>query len=63
MLMDETDARSPRREMVQVIHAKWSQELREVHRKAADDITDVKKDLAHVRELLGRSCGPQREVR
>ena len=56
-LMDETDARSPGREMVQVIHAEWSQELREVRRKFADDVasemTDVKNDLAHVRELLG----------
>ena len=57
MVMDETDARSPGREMVQVIHAEWSQELREVRRKFADDVasemTDVKNDLAHVRELLG----------
>ena len=57
MLMDETDARSPGREMVQVIHAEWSQELREVRRKFADNVasemTDVKNDLAHVRELLG----------
>ena len=57
MLLDETDARSPGREMVQVIHAEWSQELREVRRKFADDVasemTDVKNDLAHVRELLG----------
>ena len=56
MVMDETDARSPGREMVQVIHAEWSQELREVRRKFADDVasemTDVKNDLAHVRELL-----------
>ena len=57
MLMNETDARSPGREVVQVIHAEWSQELREVRRKFADDVasemTDVKNDLAHVRELLG----------
>ena len=57
MLMDETDARSAGREMVQVIHAECSQELREVRRKFADDVasemTDVKNDLAHVRELLG----------
>ena len=57
VVMDETDARSPGREMVQVIHAEWSQELREVRRKFADDVasemTDVKNDLAHVRELLG----------
>ena len=53
MLVDETDARSPGREMVQVIHAEWSQELREVQRKFADDMTDVKNDLAHVREMFG----------
>ena len=57
MLMDETDARSTGREMVQVIHAEWSQELREVRGKFADDVasemTDVKNDLAHVREPLG----------
>ena len=56
MLMDETDTRSPGREMVQVIHAERSQELREVRRKFADDLAsemaDVKNDLAHVRELL-----------
>ena len=55
--VDETDARSPGREMVQVIHAEWSQELREVRKKFADDVasemTDVKNDLAHVREMLG----------
>ena len=38
MLMGETDARSPGREMVEVIHAEWSQELREVRRKFADDV-------------------------
>ena len=63
MLMDETDARnetdarSPGREIVQVMHAEWAQELREVRREFADDMasemTDVKNDLAHVRELLG----------
>ena len=57
LLMDETDARSPGREMVQEIYAEWSQELREVRRKFADDVasemTDVKNDFAHVRELLG----------
>ena len=72
MLMDETDARSPGREMVQVIHAEWSQELREVRRKFADDVasemTDVKNDLAHVRELLGvlvrreRCAGTKKEI-
>ena len=34
MLVDETDARSPGREMVQLIHAEWSQELREVQRSS-----------------------------
>ena len=53
MLMGKTDARSPAHEMVQLIHAEWSQELREVQRKFADDMTDVKNDLAHVPELLG----------
>ena len=64
LLVDETDARSPEREMVQVIHAE-SQELREVRRKFDDDVasemTDVKNDLAHVRELLGVLV--RREVR
>ena len=57
MLVDETDARSPGREMVQAIYAEWSQELREVQRKFADDVvsemTQVKNELMHVRELLG----------
>ena len=57
MLLDETDGRSPGREMVQVMHAEWTQELHEVRKKFADDVasemTDVKNDLAHVRELLG----------
>ena len=57
MLVDERDARSPGREMVQVIYAEWSQELREMQKKFADDMasemTDVKNGLAHVRELLG----------
>ena len=57
MLVDETDAQSPGRKIVQMVHAKWAQELREVRRKFADDVasemTDVKNDLAHVRELLG----------
>ena len=38
MLVDETDTRSPGRKMVQVIYAEWSQELREVQRKFADDM-------------------------
>ena len=54
MLVDETDAESPGRQMVQVVHAEWSQELREVQKKFADDMasemTDVKNELAHVRE-------------
>ena len=57
MLVDETDARSPGRQMVQVVHAEWAQELREVRKKFADDVTsemtDVKNELEHVRELLG----------
>ena len=57
MLVDETDARSPGREMVQVVHAEWAQELREVRKKFAHDMasemTDVKNELTHVRELLG----------
>ena len=43
--------------MVQVVHAEWSQELREVQRKFADDMaskmTDMKNELMRVRELLG----------
>ena len=54
---DETDAQGPERQMIQVVHAEWAQELREVRKKFADDMasemTDVKNDLAHVRELLG----------
>ena len=57
MLVDETDGRSPGREMVQVMHAEWTQELREARKKFADDVvsemTDVKNELMHVRELLG----------
>ena len=57
MLVDETDAQGPERKMIQVVHAEWAQELREVRRKFADDMasemTDVKNELAHVRELLG----------
>ena len=40
-----------------MVHAECSQELREMQRKFADDMasemTDVKNDLVHVRELLG----------
>ena len=43
--------------MIQVVHAERAQELREMQRKFADDMasemTDVKSDLVHVRELLG----------
>ena len=57
MLVDETDAQGPGRQMVQVVHAEWIQELREVRKKFADDMasemTDVKNELAHVRELIG----------
>ena len=57
MLVDETNARGPGRELVQVMHAEWVQELREVRRKFTDDMasdmSDVKDELAHVRELLG----------
>ena len=57
MLVDETDARSPGREMVQAIYAEWSHKLRGVPRKFADDVvsemSDVKNELMHVRELLG----------
>ena len=50
MVMAETDVQSPEQEIVQAIHAEWVQELR-----------DVKNELMHVRELVGRS-GPQRKV-
>ena len=57
MLVDETDAESPGCQMVQVVHADWAQELREERRKFTDDMTsdmsDVKNELAHVREMLG----------
>ena len=57
MLMDETDAQGPGRELVQVVHAEWAQELREVRKMVADDVasevTGVKNELLHVRELLG----------
>ena len=48
---------SPGRELVQAAHAEWARELREVRKKFADDVasemTDVRNDLAHVREMLG----------
>ena len=57
VLVDETDAECPGCQMVQVVHADWAQELREERRKFTDDvasdISDVKNELAHVRELLG----------
>ena len=57
MLVDETDAESPGCQMVQVVHADWAQELREERRKFTDDVasdmSDVKNELAHVREMLG----------
>ena len=50
-------ARSQDAELVQMGHAEWAQELREVRRKFTDDMasdmSDVKNELAHVRELLG----------
>ena len=57
MLVDETDAQAPEHELVQAMHAEWARELREVRKKFADDVasemTDVRNDLAHVREMLG----------
>ena len=57
MLVDETDAQAPKRELVQAVHAEWARELREVQKKFADDvasdISDVKNELAHVREMVG----------
>ena len=65
VLVDETDAESPGCQMVQVVHADWAQELREERRKFTDDVasdmSDVKNELAHVRETA-RSSGPQREA-
>ena len=55
--MDETDVQGPEHKMIQEMHAEWAQELCEMQRKFADDMasemTDVKNDLAHVRELPG----------
>ena len=57
MLVDETDAQGPEHKMVQVAHIEWVQELREVRKKFVDDVasemTDVKNELAHVREMIG----------
>ena len=57
MLVNVTDAQSPGRKMVQVVHAERAQQLREVRKKFADDVAsemiDVKNELAHVRKLLG----------
>ena len=57
MLVDETDAQDPEHKMVQVAHTEWVQELREVRKKFVDDVasemTDVKNELAHVREMIG----------
>ena len=57
MLVDETDAQAPERELVQAVHAEWARELREVRKKFADDvasdISDVENELAHVREMVG----------
>ena len=49
MLVDETDAQAPERELVQAVHAEWARELRDV----ASDMSDVKNELAHVREMVG----------
>ena len=57
MLVDDTNAQGPGRELVQAVHAERARELRELREKFADDVasemTDVKNDLANVRELLG----------
>ena len=57
MLVDETEAQGQEHKMIQVVRTEWAQELREVRKKSTDDVasemTDVKNDLAHVRELLG----------
>ena len=49
MLVDETDAQAPERELVQAVRAEWARELRDV----ASDMSDVKNELAHVREMVG----------
>ena len=55
--VDEIDAQTSRRELVQVVHAVWAKKLREVRKRVVDDVasemTDVKNELLHVRELLG----------
>ena len=57
MLVDETDAQGPGRELVQAVHAEWAREISEMRKKFADDVapemTDGKNELAFVRELLG----------
>ena len=53
MVMDETDVQGAEQKMIQEMHAEWAQGLCEMQRKFADDMTDVKNDLAHVREMLG----------
>ena len=57
MLVDKTYSRGAGRELVQMVHAEWVQELREVRSKFTDDMasdmSDVKNELAHVRELFG----------
>ena len=64
MKMDETDVQGAEHKMIQEMHAEWAQGLCEMQRKFADDMasemTDVRNDLAHIRELLGvlvRSTG------
>ena len=55
--MDETDVQSPEHKMIQEMHTGWAQGLCEMQRKFADDMasemTDVKNELTHVRELVG----------
>ena len=55
--VDEIDAQTSRRELVQVVHAEWAKKLREVRKRVVDDVasemTHVKNELLHVRELLG----------
>ena len=57
MVMDETDVQSPEHKMIQEMHTEWAQGLCEMQRKFADDMasemTDVKNELMHVRELVG----------
>ena len=55
--MDETDVQDAEQKMIQEMHAEWAQGLCEMQRKFADDMTsemtDVRNNLAHIRELFG----------